>query len=595
MAELLRHRGPDQSAVTTLLEGRIGLAFTRLRVRDLSSAGDQPMWNNARDVCLLFNGEIYNYESLRTRLRGRGYSFRSSCDTEAVLHAYSEWGPQALENLEGMFALAVVDLRAGPKLLLARDRAGEKPLYYARTRSGFAFASELKALVAERTTGSFTIDPEALGMYLTLGYIPSPDTILTGVRKLAPGERVIHDVDSESLSSSYFWRAPPVRSPTLDPVAETRRLVEDAVAAREVADVPVGAFLSGGLDSTIVAAVLQQGRDEPLRTFAAGYDVGDRSFKYSVDAEVADEVGAALGTNHTRVTISPADISTERLAKVAYHADEPIANPTMIATEILSEAARDDGVVVLVTGDGSDEVFGGYSRYRAERVVQRLSRLQRLWRLLPGERARQLQRRLCDPPGSAERYASWYLNVGWDEIEAVVPSTSAAQIRQRLGGVIDDRMSRRKAAGAVDALAYLDLTLWVADESNMRVDRMTMAHSVEARAPFQDHHVLEWGMSLPFRTKVGLAGFQSKRLLKEAFADLVPPRVLERTKWGWLSPAHHWVNGHLRRECEELVASIADDELISSSAKGYLQSETLDPLVVWPLMMLALWRDAFKL
>jgi asparagine synthase (glutamine-hydrolysing) len=599
MLDRLEHRGPDDRG--TWSGGAVALGAVRLAIIDPTPAGHQPMANEDSSVVVAMNGEVYNHAALRDELARSGRRFRGRSDTEVVLRAWEAWGPRALQRFDGMFALAVVDRRDGEGLWLARDRSGEKPLYWAEVAGSVAFASEAKALLLHPRVPR-EMDPEALSTYLAVGWVPSPLTMFAGVRKLEPAE-VIEVRGGAAPRRDRYWSPGPIHRGASPSREQVREAVVDAVRARLVSDVPLGVFLSGGVDSTIVTAIAARELGGPVRTFSAAYDVGPRSAKYNVDADAAEGVARRFGTAHTRLTLRAREGLMDHLACVVDHLDEPVANPTAVTTSLLAREVRAAGVTVMLTGDGSDEIFGGYERYRAERRVGRLRRVPPPARRAlaaalrrAGRRAEPAARALAKadaPAGGLDAVMSWWrlfdegerarlLDPAWDVHPATLERRALAAVREA------------DPPTAEDAIAAFDRAVWLADESNLRVDKTTMAHSIEARAAFEGHPLVELAARIPLARKAGRLAFAPKCLLKDAFADLLPPDVARREKWGWFSPVHYWVNDDVWDELAALARSLRGTGAFTGAVDDLVRVRpTQQPLKVWSLAVLALWHRRF--
>ncbi|HVF31593.1 MAG TPA: asparagine synthase (glutamine-hydrolyzing) [Acidimicrobiales bacterium] len=587
------HRGPDAQGLTWRPEDGVAVAFSRLRVLDLSAAADQPLWTDDRRIGVAFNGELYNFAALRHQLEGQGVRFRTSGDTEVFLQSYLAWGEACVHRFAGMWAAVVFDLRSGrPQVFASRDRMGEKPLYWRwdERRGRLAFASELAAVRA-LDGGASEVDRAALRSYLTLGYVPSPRSILQGVSKLEPGSALSM---SDGVLRQWRWWAPPAPvRPAAPSAAEVRELVTAAVERRRVSDVPIGVLLSGGIDSTIVAGLLARGG--PVRTFSAAYDIGPRSFKYNVDADVAGRVAEELGTDHMRFDLEMTSDLAQVLRASVRAMGEPYANPTALSTLLLAEKVRESGVTVVLTGDGSDELFGGYDRYRFERWVRwaaaaragaGLSRLPEVPRTAS---LRMLGRRASVEATSPDRYLDWWRAFSRAQLDDILvdgggegarePEASIAELIATVGPV-----------AAEDLIATVDLRWWIPDESNARLDRTTMAAGVEARAVFEDHELVERVAATRLSAKVGRARWRPKAALVDAFADLLPAEVVARPKWGWISPVHYWVNDQLWDDLAEVVRWLPETGLFTPAVTRYVDRHpTPEPGPVWALGVFGLW------
>lgn len=569
MQQSIVHRGPDDGGSYVDASLGVGLGFRRLAIIDLSEAGHQPMTTPDGRYAIVFNGEIYNHRELRSRLERQGVSFRGRSDTEVLLHAIAQWGiDHALTTANGMFALAVVDRRA-QLLCLARDRFGEKPLYVARRGRQIAFASELKALRAQGW--SFALDRDALSSYLRHGYFTGRRTVYEGVERIAPGSYERIDLRDGTSSATAYWdiRAvadSSVRALSVDEaVDELESLLETAVSLRMEADVPLGAFLSGGIDSSTVVALMQRLSTRPIKTFTIGFE--EHGFD---EAGYARRIAQHLRTDHTELYVSAADC-LDVVPKLASIYDEPFADPSAVPTYLLSRLAR-QSVTVALSGDGGDELFGGYDRYRWSRDAwARLSRLPRPVRhvggravgllprrgidrglaLLParfnrvggeamtGERLRRLGE-LVSVRDEYELYHQIFST--WSRPDDIVVGASELP-------TVYGRALRPDALGSAqlgDQLAYLP------DDILVKVDRASMAVSLEARVPLLDPSVAAWAWSLPSELK--LAGESGKVVLRRLLARLVPTELFERPKMGFGIPIDLWLRGPLRGWAEDLLA-----------------------------------------
>ncbi len=601
MRERLHHRGPDDRGTLLRRESGIGLAHTRLSIIDLSAAGRQPMCSADGTVALVFNGEIFNFRELRRELERDGASFRTHTDTEVILHGYRAWGIDVVRRLNGMFAMGLWDERERT-LWLVRDRLGKKPLYYwhDEARGLLVFGSEIKALlcwpfVARR------VDPAALHCYLSLSYVPPPRTMFAGISKLAPAHSL--RIDRTGHAVERYWQRPSPGCWEASPAeyrTAVRRAVESAVERRLVSDVPLGAFLSGGVDSTITVGVMSQAGARPVRTFSAAFDVGPRSAKYNVDADAAAGVSRHFGAEHTRLTIDGAANIRDRIAEVVWHMDEPQANPTFVSTYLLAQAVKGAGITVALSGDGSDELFGGYSRYGLDRAVSMIRRLPAPVRAaleaLPSglPRVAQLRKILAKAriePLSARRYLTWWEQFGPAErMRLLAPAWQGALDAPERA--IEAAMQATTTSDDREFQSSLDLGLWIPEDSNMRLDKMGMAHALEVRVPFLDYTVVELASSIPFTARAGR--WSGKRLLKEAFSDLLPAEVVERPKWGWISPHYYWLKDHLWDEAQRLIRGLPDTGLFAPEVTALVADHPPgDPVRIWALMIFAWWHERF--
>ena len=551
MTKTLAHRGPDGTGIS--MSARAALGHRRLRIIDLSKQADQPMWNEARDLAIVFNGEVYNFQELRRELEACGVRFRTQSDTEVVLKLIERDREGAIRRLDGMFALAVWD-KKHDRLLLARDRAGQKPLFYYHDGRHFLFASEIKALHRHPAVAR---EPrvDALGLYLTFGYFPAPQTAYANVHALAPATWMV--IDGEGRKTSHRYWTPPYEVNGLRELPEAteqlRPLMREAVRKRLIADVPLGAFLSGGLDSTIVVGLMSEMSQRPVKTFSIGFE-GAPDYD---EVEYAEEAARRFGSEHTSFRVKPPE--PELFAKLLHHHDGPFGDSSAIPTFIVSELARKD-VTVVLNGDGGDELFAGYSRLVAaalsERIPHPLRRAAALGgHLLPAPRAhasrlRQVRAFLdASALPLGERIQSWCSFFHANEL---------ASLLRRNGSIDTSRHFERFLSEVEDGtplaqLLYLNYCTYLPEDLLVKVDRMSMAHGLEARSPFLDAQLTEFAGRLPDRFKV--RGLTTKRVLREAFKDLVPERITHRRKMGFGVPLGAWFRSELKGLVESHLAS----------------------------------------
>lgn len=607
MRDAIRHRGPDDTGLEVLAEDGVAFAHVRLSILDLSTAGHQPMWNDSRSVMLVFNGEIFNFKEIRSELEARGKVFRTQCDTEVLVKGYEVWGRDLVHKLNGMFAFAVWD-RTARSLWLVRDRLGVKPLYYFHDKDKrlFLFASEIKAILEHPSVGR-KVDPEGLQSYLSMGYVVPPCTMFQGIRKLPAAHELSLEEGGQPRISRY-WDLHGIASQRgigrRQAEEEVRSLFESAVQRRLVSDVPVGAFLSGGVDSTLVVGAMGKLMKEPVRTFAAAFEVGSRSFKYNVDADHAEKVATYFGTRHTRLEIPLNSGLMESLRRLVVAMDEPHGNPTSLATLLLSERVRQEGISVAMSGDGSDEIFGGYPRYQEDIRLGWFQKIPAgLRNALPREaiaaspRLRRLSMALAKgdfPPLTAERLLTWWWVFDMNAQKGILAEDMLAPgnaAKEAMEDVLS-RIRPRKGVGQLDAMMYSDLCLWIPEESNMRMDKTSMSVALETRAPFLDYKLIEYAMSIPFSDKAGLGS--GKRLLKSAFRDILPKDVSRRPKWGWVAPVHHWTKSLLWDDAVKAVSELPGTGVFSEGVRDLVKDrEAANPLQIWTLLVFSLWHKAF--
>ena len=599
MRDALIHRGPDGTGL--LVEGRVGLAHTRLAVIDVAG-GDQPMCNENGDVWIVFNGEIYNHADLRPGLQARGHRYRSRCDTETILHLYEEKGDRVVEHLRGMFAFAIWD-RTRQRLLLARDRLGIKPLYYAVTDRELLFASEIKALLA---AGSIrpVFNEGVLPEFLSTRFVSGEETFFQGVHKLLPGH-VLTWSPNERPRTRRYWQIPAPAGETSGasaPPEDLRARLETAVSSHMMSDVPLGVFLSGGIDSSVLAALVARGVSEPIQTFAVGF--ADRDANELPYARLA---AAHIGAEHHEVTVTPSEFF-QALPHALWHEDEPIAFPSSVPLYLLARLAREH-VKVVLTGEGADELFLGYNRYRVTKWNARLG--QPYWATVPPALRRHVRRAVHALPAPISRFARRTfigLEPGVRDVYlenfAVFPVTLQQRLLQR-PDLFEDRdpyatemrYYEEASGGLLDRISRADLQTYLV-ELLMKQDQMSMAASIESRVPFLDDRLVEHVAAIPGDVK--LPGWQTKVMLRAAVQDLIPSEILTRPKMGFPVPIGRWFR--------EGFAPIVDEFVLGprAEARGYFHRSALQRMVtdhrsgsgahadaLWLLVNLEIWLRIF--
>jgi len=597
--DAMRHRGPDDAGEWWSVDGCIGLGHRRLAIIDLSAAGHQPMEDAGGDLCIVLNGEIYNFPDLRRELAAKGHAFRSQSDTEVILAAYREWGTDCLSRLNGMFALALYDGRRR-RLFMARDRAGEKPLFYALTQGAMRFASELKGLMADPAMAR-RIDPEALDCYLALGFVPGERCMLQGVKKLPPAHALSFDLESGRSRLWRYWQLPELDAAGAAGVAaeaglldELEALLENAVRRQLVADVPVGVLLSGGVDSSLVTAMAVRAAPG-VKTFTVrlpGYGRYD-------ETEHARLIARHFGTEH--VELEAAESSVDLLPSLARQFDEPMVDSSMIPTYLVSRLIRDHCTVAL-GGDGGDELFAGYPHYNRLLWMQRnLGRIPRSLRAPVGRAAAALL-----PVGFKGRNWLQALEV---DLEAGLPLLASCfdhRARQELmveqgswtlaaEGIREQRIPR--TADLLQRATRMDFENYLAEDILVKVDRASMLNSLEVRAPFLDYRLVEFAFSkVPSRLKA--TATSRKVLPKKLTARLLPPEFDQHRKQGFSIPLASWLQsgswrGYFRKVLLEsdntLFSRKTLGKLLDGQARGRTNGERL-----FALVMFELWRREYK-
>jgi asparagine synthase (glutamine-hydrolysing) len=601
MNETLIHRGPDSGGQVCI--GPVGLAARRLAIIDLAT-GDQPIANEDESIHVVQNGEIYNYRELRGPLEAAGHPFRTSGDTEVLLHLYEEHGPLFVEKLRGMFAIAIWDGRRR-RLVLGRDRFGIKPLYYRVGDGELSWASELKALLVQPGVDR-SIDLDALEAYLAFNAIPGPRTIFREIRKLPAGAVLVWDADraADGIRVETYATVRPVeatgvrREDEATLAAELRERLRDSVRAHLIADVPVGVLLSGGIDSSALTALAAQLTAEPVRTFSIGFE--ERSFNELAQARLVAE---RYGTDHHELVVRPNAI--DLLPKLVETFDEPFADSSALPTYLVSELAHRD-VKVALSGEGGDELFGGYYTYVADLLAARVgpiaSAVRPLVELLPSSngkvsfdyKAKRFVRGAHLPP--LERHHAW------KEIFSAAARTELLLAERRRGAdpldVYRERYAGTAGAQPLARLQDVDLGIYLVDDLLVKVDRASMAHSLETRVPFLDPVVAELALALPDRAKV--RGLAQKRLLRRAVAPLLPSEVVRGKKQGFSIPAAAWLRGELQPFARDVLSSA------TLTRQGFFRPASVTRLLdrhvsgredlsrqIWNLLVFTLWHDRY--
>ena len=605
MADSMAHRGPDDHGVH--VDGPAGLAHRRLSIIDLSPAGHQPMCNEDRTVWVTANGEIYNFAEIRGELEAAGHHFSSNTDTEVIVHAYEEWGLDCLSRFNGMFAFGLWDSRKR-RLWLVRDRIGIKPLFYTHQEKFLAFGSEIKSILQDPRVQR-TIDRQSLAYYVALNWTPAPNTLLDGIRQLLGGHYLLVEADGRARDIEY-WKLnydEDARKHAGQWVEEFDALMEDATRLRLVSDVPFGAFLSGGLDSSAVAYWMSRRLSNPVQTFSIGFD--ESSYDETPYAmSVAERIGAEA---HKQIVTAHA---AEILPELVRHAEEPTADSSMVGVYYLAREARKN-VTMVLTGDGADEILAGYETYQAYYM-------RRLYRMLPGflrrhvlaAMARRMKvshskvsldfklRRFVDGAelSAEDAHASWRMIFGPEMRSRLLsPIWNDPATRSDVLDVYRSYFAQTNASHPLNRMLYVDTRLYLPNDMLTKVDRMTMAHSLEARVPFLDHRVVEFCASVPPRLK--LKGLRTKKhLLKAAMRNRLPRSVIKRKKEGFNQPVPRWISEDMKPFVLDTLSgrAIEDTGLLNAKYVGELLNGHFDGSAdnshqIWCVLTLVLWYDQF--
>ncbi len=601
MCDVLKHRGPDETGVH--INGAIGLGHCRLSIIDLAG-GRQPMCNEDRSCWIVFNGEIYNFKELRQELQNMGHKFRTNSDTEVILHLYEEQGAACVNQLRGMFAFALWDARH-KRLFLARDRLGQKPLVYARTKHGLLFASEIKSLLKDAEVTPEVSLP-AMHHYLTYQYVPSPYTMFKGIYKLPAAHTLV--CQGENITIERYWNLQFKYSKLSEQeyIEECLRLLSEATRLRLISEVPLGAFLSGGIDSSAVVAMMAQHSERPVKTFAIGFEEEDFN-----ELEHARVVSEHFGTEHQEFVVKPDAL--EILPKLIWHYNEPFADPSAIPSYYVAKMARQH-VTVALNGDAGDEGFAGYERYIAEKqamlyqqipTVLRQRLIEPIIRVLPNtgheqalpDKIRRFISTISSPFG--QRYLQLICAFNNQQKELIY-STDMKELTQKHDSLkrIQRLYDEAPAPDAISSALFVDIMSYLPDDLLVKVDIATMANSLEARSPFLDHKLVEFAATVPWQFK--LKGNNTKYLLRKALGKLLPPGILHRRKAGFAVPISNWLRHELRDFTQQTLLAAPFTQ------RGYFNGENIKKLWeqhlsghydhgfrLWTLLNLELWHRTF--
>jgi asparagine synthase (glutamine-hydrolysing) len=597
MTDRISHRGPDNFGY--FRDGPAGLGHRRLSIIDLGG-GRQPIFNEDGNVVVVFNGEIYNYQEISADLIARGHVFRTHSDTEAIVHAYEQYGDNCVKLFRGMFAFALWD-RARHRLLLVRDRLGIKPLYYYQGRDSLVFASEIKSLLKSPDVPR-EVDETSLGLYLAQRYVPGPRTMFKNIFKLQPGHMMV--VESGHVTVRKYWDIPysSAGSAASDP-AQFEQLLEESVRLRLIAEVPLGVFLSGGLDSSAILATMSRIRKgAPIKTFCVGYESSggadrDNEFVY------AREVAQRFGTEHYEFTLGAEDFR-DFIPKLVWHLDEPLADPSCIPLYFLSRLARQH-ITVVLSGEGADEVLGGYSIYSKMLALENLRRFPGagsmaglLARRFGAGRYQDILRMAALPLEQRYRGVSRGFRPA---LQARLLGRTGPEGQEKWSDALDQIYTPLFAAvpkaSSLDKMLYVDSKVWLPDDLLLKADKMTMANALELRVPFLDHKLVEFAARLPQKMK--LNGGTGKVLLRRIMKNVLPASILNRSKKGFPVPTMSWLRGPLKEFTRETLLAQG------SACHNYFDPQVLREIVdqheagadrqqeIWTLLVFEQWHRAF--
>ncbi len=601
MCDTLRHRGPDDEGI--YIGKNIGLGHRRLSIIDLST-GHQPLSNEDDTIWIVFNGEIYNFLEIRPNLISRGHRFKTKTDTETVIHLYEEYGVDCVQHLRGMFALAIWDEKKR-RLFLARDRIGKKPLCYSFTKNSFVFASELKAILEDIDINK-EINLEAIHHYLTYQYVPSPLTIFTQIKKLPPGHIMVVE-DGKIKRLERYWRpeyTPKTSLSEPEIIESILEILKEATRIRLISDVPLGAFLSGGIDSSATVAMMSQLMDKPVKTFSIGFP--EASFN---ELSFARVIADRFKTEHHEEIVKPDALDI--LPKIVWHYNEPYADSSCIPTYYLSEMTRQN-VTVALNGDGGDEIFAGYERYLAYKLTSYYEKVPKFIRdgilntlkAFPESslrqdfirKAKRFTEVMAEP--KERRYIRW-LSIFSNEMKERIYSEEMKERMRSIDSVemVADSFKRSGTDDLLDTLLFVDTLNYLPEDLMVKVDIASMAHSLECRSPFLDHKLVEFAASIPSCLK--LKGRKTKYILKKALAKILPEEILNRGKMGFGVPLSFWFRRELKDYTQEIL-------LCKKADRGYFEQKEIKNLIeehtsgrtnhsyrIFSLLMLELWHQTF--
>lgn len=602
MADVIRHRGPDDQGF--FLTSQVGLGIRRLSIIDLST-GNQPIYNEDQTICVVFNGEIYNYIDLRELLEKQGHDFRTNSDTEVIAHAYEQWGDSCPEKLDGMFAFAIWDADK-ERIFIARDRFGKKPLYYCIFGGQLMFASEIKSIL-EISNIARRINSEALDVYLSLGYVPAPATLFKDIFKLPAGHYLTFSKGDLSIHKYWDLEFKIDSAQTTEEIRErVLELLANAVRVRLMSDVPLGALLSGGIDSSVVVGLMSQAMEHPVETFSVGFKEEELN-----ELAYARMVSDHFNTCHHEYMVT--SCTPELLQRIVWHLDEPIADPAVVPTLLVSELAS-EYVKVVLTGEGGDELFAGYDYYQVNNWAKKKRRflplinrqalpfLGRSLNFLLG-RPRYHERTLWHWSLAEEAAMLAWIAIFTDPQKEKLYSSSFSRCFQtgsQAASIFQTYYSQAQTCEDLHRLMYTDIKVWLPDDLLMKVDKMSMASSLEARAPYLDHHLMEYVATIPANQK--LTDSVSKRIFKNVVEDLLPPEVIRRPKQTFNAPIGRWLRDSLRPLAKEILSqgvlpntNVFNLPYIQGQLwRGLENSEPGYAKQIWSLVVLGMWAQEYQ-
>lgn len=596
MTDLIYHRGPDDYGIH--VDGALGLGVVRLSIIDLSG-GHQPISNEAGDIWLVFNGEIWNYKSLRKVLMEKGHHFKTNSDTETIVHAYEEYGADCVTHLNGMFGFAIWD-NTRKRLLLARDRAGKKPLYYTLVNGNLIFASEIKAVLCHPLVKR-EADVQALADYLSVRYVPGPSTLFAHIYKVLPGHWLLFE--NGTVHEECYWDftfGKTEQQPVEEYIEGIRQHVYRAVEERMMADVPVGALLSGGVDSSIVTGIMSTLTKQPVKTFSVGFDHPEYS-----ELPYAKLVAERFGTDHYELVVNSTDM-TKYWPLLTWHRDEPVSEPSDLGVYLVSKLARQH-VKVVLTGEGGDELFAGYPKYVVDWLASYYHILPAFMRdsvispavdLLPYNMRKLKMATHNLSLSTPERWMAWFGIFNGPLRERLLSENTKARIDNNASRTFRRWLDKNPQRDNLSSMLYLDTKIWLPDNLLMKGDKMTMAASLEARIPLLDYQLIQYAANIPSKLKI--KPFKAKYLLKRAFVDILPEPILTRKKMGFNVPTGIWFKEGQRSLLTRLLLSerarsrdFLNTDVVAALLRDHLNGRTDYQKQLFTLASLEIWFRVF--
>lgn len=579
MNEATSHRGPDAKGV--FFDEGVSLGQNRLSIIDLSAEANQPMFDNSKDLVIVFNGEIYNFKELKKELED-DYNFQTKSDTEVILAGYKKWGKEVVTKLNGIFAFVIWDKKE-KEFFCARDHMGVKPFYYYWKDGKFIFSSGVNSILAHDIPR--VLDLESFNEYLRVLYVPEPRTMIRGVNKLPPGHTMTVK-DGRLYLSSYYIPEINIASLSYREAKEAvKKTVEEAVERQLISDVPVGIYLSGGIDSSIVLASASKVKKN-IKTFSVSFALGEgeESEKFNKDSDLAKKTALHFGADHHVLLVTAEDVARELIPTIE-SMDDPISNPTAIPMRLLSRFAKKE-VTVVLSGNGGDEFFGGYERYRMGRRVDLLGRIPFIKYLLPKKIRKALEMNALDRLAQFEFEKDFRL----DRVVSEKYLNSGHEVKESFARYIESDLDK------TEALMMADVRSWLPDQALLLGDKMSMQGSVEERVPLLDKKILDLSLSLPLKFKV--TPFETKKILKDAFRDILPKELFKEPKRGWFSPGAKWlrrpeilsiVDEVLSPDYYPETKDIFDWSALENMLKDHVEKKEYNLTVIWAIMTFQVW------